>query len=122
MNWIDEYVAVGGWIDATFVENLQKHGIELIIDARTLFDKIYGDDKKPLVDKVMKAGEMLVMLSEHDCQVLVRCRDGVDRTPFIAMIYVSKKYGMSYKEAYELVKQKRPQTVFHWDWVKMLPP
>jgi hypothetical protein len=122
MDWIDKYVAVGGWTDAFFIENLKKEGIELIIDARTLFDRVYGVEKKPLVDKVLKAGDMLVALTDHDCQVLIRCHEGIDRTPFVAMIYVSKKYGMPYKEAYELVKQKRPQTVFHWDWVKMLPP
>ena len=86
-------MAVGGWVDATFVENLKKHGIELIIDARTLFDKIYGDDKKPLIDKVLNAGDMLVMLAEHDRQMLIRCREGIDRTPFV-----------------------------HWEWAKMLAP
>ena len=36
------------------------------------------------------------------------------------MAYVSKKYGLSYRDAYALVKEKRPRTVFHWDWVEIL--
>jgi len=52
---------------------------------------------------------------------LVRCREGKDRSAFVAMIYVAKRYGLSYKEAYEKVKAKRLITVYHWDWVAMLP-
>ncbi|MDD1744032.1 MAG: dual specificity protein phosphatase family protein [Methanomassiliicoccales archaeon] len=121
MNWIDDFVAVGGWTDAFFIDALKEQDIDLIIDARTLFDVVYGSHKKPLVEKVMRAGDMLVALSDLKAKVLVRCHEGIDRTPFVAMIYVSKKYKMPYKAAYELVKKKRPETVFHWDWVDMLP-
>jgi hypothetical protein len=120
MNWIDEFVAVGGWKDVFFINDLKNADIDLIIDARTLFDIIYGTDKKPLVDKVMRAGDVLVSLTEHDAKALIHCHEGIDRTPFVAMVYVSKKYNMSYKDAYEFVHEKRPQTVYHWDWVEML--
>jgi protein-tyrosine phosphatase len=120
MNWIDEFVAVGGWKDVFFVDDLKEADIDLIIDARTLFYPIYGSEKTPLVNKVMKAGDMLVALTELEAKVLVRCHEGIDRTPFVAMVYVSKKYNKSYKDAYAFVKKKRPQTVFHWEWVKLL--
>jgi protein-tyrosine phosphatase len=119
-NWIDDFVAVGGWKDVFFINDLKEANIDLIIDARTLFHPIYGSKKIPLVDKVVKAGDMLVALTELKAKVLVRCHEGIDRTPFVAMVYVSKKYNMSYKDAYEFVKKRRPQTVFHWEWVEML--
>ncbi|HSV42356.1 MAG TPA: dual specificity protein phosphatase family protein [Methanomassiliicoccales archaeon] len=122
MDWIDEYVAVGSWKSVFFIDDLKKADIDLIIDARTLFDVVHGNPKKPLVSKVLKAGDMLVALTKFNAKVLVHCSEGIDRTPFLAMIYVSKRYDMPYKEAYELVKEKRPGTNFHWDWVEMLGP
>ena len=49
--------------------------------------------------------------------MLVHCLEGIDRTPFIVMLYVAEKYGMNYKDAYHFVKDRRPQTRFHWHWV-----
>ncbi len=119
-NWIDSFVAVGGLEDAFSVHDLRKADIDLIIDARTLFDETLEAGKKPILDKIIKAGDMLVAITEYKPKVLVHCLLGIDRTPFVAMVYVSKKYDTSYKDAYEFVKKKHPHTVFHWDWVEML--
>jgi hypothetical protein len=40
--------------------------------------------------------------------------------PFLAMVYVSKKYVMDYDAVYKFVAEKRPNTRYHWDWVKLL--
>jgi len=119
MEWINDNVAVGGRLDALLVGRLRANSIDLMIDARVFFDKDYGD-KKPLLDKMMRAVDALILLTERQEKVLVRCNRGRDRSPFMVMIYISKKYGKSYREAYELVKEKRPRTVYHWDWVEML--
>ena len=60
----------------------------------------------------------LVDLSLLKAKVLIYCNRGRDRSPFTAMLYVSKRYGLSYQEAYALVKSKRRETAFHWDWVR----
>jgi len=122
MNWIDESIAVGNIVDANNVQLLEKEDIEFIIDARTLFLGVPSNplQQKPRVDKILKAADLLIALANLDAQVLIHCLWGVDRTPFLAMVYVSKKYDMPYKEAYEFVKLKRTQTVFHWDWVDQL--
>jgi hypothetical protein len=119
MEWIDDKVAVGGRLDAFLLGRLRTNAIDLIIDARVFFDKDYGD-KQPLLDKIKRAVDALILLTEREQKVLVRCNRGRDRSPFMAMIYISKKYGKSYREAYELVKEKRPRTVYHWDWVERL--
>ncbi|MHC1681043.1 MAG: dual specificity protein phosphatase family protein [Methanomassiliicoccales archaeon] len=120
MNWIDKYVAVGSWKSVFLIDNLKNEDIDLIIDARTLFDVAHGRPKKPLVNKVLKAGDMIEALTHFDAKVLIHCTEGIDRTPFLAMVYVSKKYDMPYREAYEFVKSKRPETIYHWDWMEML--
>jgi len=37
------------------------------------------------------------------------------------MVYYAGKYGVPYRDAYELVKSKRPATVYHPDWIAVLP-
>jgi hypothetical protein len=121
VNWIDKNVAIGDWVDAGRINKLKRDGIELIVDARTLFERSPPCFRSvPMLDKVIHAAEMLVVLADMDAKVLVRCRRGRDRTPFVVMLYLSKKQGLSYREAYERVKQGRPVTVFHWEWVDLL--
>lgn len=121
MNWIDDHVAVGNWVDAAYANRLIQEGIELIVDARTLFARnpplFYP---VPMIDEIEHAGDMLVALAGLEAKVLIRCRWGRDRTPFVAMVYLSKRYGLSHREAYERVRKNHPITVFHWDWVEML--
>jgi len=121
MDWTDEHVAVGSWVDAFVVARLKKEEVDLIIDARTLFGRYpLSLEHYPHINKVQRAAEMLVAISDLEAKVLIRCRRGRDRTPFLAMLYVCKKYAMPYKDAYEFVRSKRPQTVYHEEWVRML--
>ncbi|HXZ23427.1 MAG TPA: hypothetical protein VEH08_01695 [Methanomassiliicoccales archaeon] len=121
MDWIDENVAVGGWMDAWRVGMLRREEIDLIIDARTLFHRVpwYGG-RVPYVDRVKRSADLLLSTSSLGARVLVRCRWGKDRTPFVAMMYVSRRYNLPLMKAYELVKQKRPQTRVHLDWVRII--
>jgi hypothetical protein len=122
MDWIDDNVAVGNWRDAYSWRRLKKEGVDVIIDVRPYFDQKYGKyDRKPNVPKVMSTSGLILRLAQQNLRVLVRCREGKDRSAFVAMVYVAKRYGLSYKEAYEKVKAKRRITVYHWDWVAMLP-
>ncbi len=121
MDWIDENVAVGGWVDAWRYRVMKREDVDLIVDARTLFHRVpwYGK-REPYIDRVQRAAEILVSTSSLGAKVLVRCRWGKDRTPFVAMLYVSKRYDMTLMKAYELVKQKRPRTRMHLDWVRLV--
>jgi protein-tyrosine phosphatase len=72
------------------------------------------------VDKVRRSAYLLYALSENDAKVLVHCVWGVDRTPFLAMLYYAYKYEATYNLAYAAVKKKHPSTVIHQDWVELL--
>jgi protein-tyrosine phosphatase len=124
MDWIDGNIAVGTIIDAERVSELQESGIDLIIDARVAFisRNIYLPpvSVEPIIPKVLRLADLMVSLTGQGVKTLIHCTFGVDRTPFVAMVYVSKRASMSYEQAYNYVKEKRPQTVFHWDWVKLL--
>jgi len=118
MDWIDSSIAVGSLLDAEEVVTLLKKDVDLIIDARLCFTH---PPIQPIVEKVMTSANLLRVLSEHGARTLVHCVWGVDRTPFLAMVYYAHKNGWSYQRAYEYVKTVHPGTVFHWDWIDFIP-
>jgi protein-tyrosine phosphatase len=121
MDWIDDFVAVGSLLDAERVNELKEEDIDLIVDARVAFERADVINYKPIVPKVLRAADILVALSQTIMpKILIHCTFGVERTPFLAMVYVSRKYSMTYEEAYNYVREKRPQTIFRWDWVEAL--
>lgn len=118
MDWIDDTVAVGSLLDAEEVVALIRKDIDLIIDARLCFTS--PPNCQPIVDKVRRSAHLLYVLSGDDAKVLVHCVWGVDRTPFLAMLYYAYKYGTTYDVAYAAIKEKHPNTVIHQDWVELI--
>ena len=120
MDWIDDTVAVGNRIDGLSARRRGRENVELVIDARLLFTQNpISSKRKPLVGKLLHARDQLMELSALKIRVLIYCNRGRDRSSFLAMLYLSKRYGLSYQEAYEKVRSKRKVTAFHWDWVEM---
>jgi hypothetical protein len=130
MDWIDDNIAVGNWVDAEEVAERKEKGVDLVLDARALFHRKKGlnpFEMEPFPEKVLRAADMLVALSAYKNargygvpKILIRCIWGVDRTPFVAAVYVNQKYGKPLDEAYRFVASKHPPTKFHWNWVEML--
>jgi hypothetical protein len=118
VDWIDSNIAVGSLLDAEEVVALVRKDVDLIVDARLCFTQL---PIQPVVDTVMTSANLLRVLSEQGAKTLIHCVWGVDRTPFLAMVYCAHKNGWSYQRAYEYVKSMHPRTVFHWDWVNLLP-
>ena len=123
MNWIDESIAIGNLLEANNVALLRKENIDLIIDARTAFDinarfEFLHSRRILNYKRARKISHLLIAQYNLKAKVLVHCLEGIDRTPFIVMLYVAQKYGVNHKSAYYLVKQRRPQTRFHWNWVQ----
>jgi len=121
MEWVDANVAIGSSRDAGDRDDLQDLSIDFIIDARVLFDDTLGRDKRfPRLDHMTKVVDNLLLLVQNGSKVLIRCYHGRDRSPFVAMYYLSRKQNISYHHAYDIVKAARPRTVEHWDWMEML--
>ncbi len=123
MNWIDESIAIGNLVEANNVGLLRREGIDLIVDVRTAFDtnpRFEFLHRRHILnyERAEKISILLVALFGLKARVLVHCLEGIDRTPFIVMLYVARKHNLTLEAAYHFVKQKRPQTHFHWKWVK----
>jgi predicted protein tyrosine phosphatase len=118
VDWIDSNIAVGSLLDAEEVVTLMKKDVDLIIDARLCFTHF---PIAPIAENVITSSNLLRVLSEHGARTLIHCVWGIDRTPFLAMVYCACKNGWSYQRAYEYVKSKHPGTIYHWDWIDILP-
>ena len=89
MDWIDDNVAVGSLFDAEEVLTLLKKDVSLVIDARLCFTH---PPIQPIVENVMRSSNLLRVLSEHGARTLIHCVWGVDRTPFLAMVYSPQEW------------------------------
>jgi protein-tyrosine phosphatase len=123
MDWIDDNVAVGNWFDGFSAQRRRRNGIELIIDSRLLFTKsIFPFRRIPIKANLTKARDQIQELLPLDSKVLIFCNRGRDRSAFLAMMYVMRRYEVDQKEAFRMVKSKRRQAAFHSDWAGMLGP
>ena len=118
MDWIDNSVAVGSILDAEEVVTLLKKDVDLILDARLCFTHY---PVMPIAENIITHANLLRVLSENNARTLIHCVWGVDRTPFLAMVYYAQKTGLPYHDAYEFVKSKHSATVYHRDWIDILP-
>jgi hypothetical protein len=119
MDWIDDTVAVGDWFDGFSAQRRRHEGIDLIIDSRVLFTKsVFSFKRTPLVEMMLRTRDQIVGVVPFHPKILIFCNRGRDRSTFVAMLYVKKRYSLGYQEAYEMVRSKRKQTTYHWDWVK----
>ena len=115
MDWLDENVAIGGWLDALRFNLLERERVDVLIDVRPLYDRrpnVLG--RKPKVEALLRFADSLVDISRRNVRVMIRCREGKDRTPLVAAAYLSKRQGMTLREAYEPVRSRHPRTRFHW--------
>lgn len=114
-------MAIGSWMDLRRHKMQRLMGIDVSMNARTAFDQRFlSIGRRPDAARVMRAADLLLQLSDQGFKVMVHCYHGRDRSPFLVMVYLSKKLGIGYAEAFEMVRQRRPRAKFHKEWVETL--
>jgi len=124
MNWIDDGLAVGDETDITREgwDVLRKANIDLSIDIRNYFtmSKVGNmSDVNPL-RKIWKFVDLLVQLTNAGWKIFIYCQAGIDRSPFVAMLYIHRKQELSFADSYKWIIRERPQTHEHWEWVEVV--
>lgn len=119
MNWISKDLAVGDIEDAKNHDLLREEGIVLCIDVRCVFGGEF-DAWAPIKERAWQLVFALEKLCLYNCKILLHCHGGIDRAPFIAMMYVHRCFDLTHADAYQWVKKQRPQTMEHWDWVDVI--
>jgi len=121
MEWVNETLAIGSWFDLWNSKEQEREGIDACINARTAFHQVFlRFGRKPDPAKVTRAVELMTTLSDKGYRMMVHCYHGRDRSPFLAMAYLSRRLGIGYEEAFELVRKGRPRAIYHSDWVDLL--
>ena len=60
------------------------------------------------------------LISEkRDKPILVHCRGGMERSPLAVMYYLHHYVDMTWNEAYDFVKSKRPETQNRLSWLNL---
>lgn len=136
ITWITENIAIGEYRDACNRELIEKEGIDCVLSLRIVDDK--GEPLmlmqmgveyykipvgrhqgiEPIKVELKVATYMLGLLAKKHKKILVHCTACMDRTPFVVARYLVKKdiaYHMG--KAYDMIKQKRPQIIEHYEWV-----
>ena len=125
MNWITDYLAVGDIGDLDDVRYLRKLRT-IPVDVRDLFaehvhlENTDADIAVESWDVNWEALDQFVSdLEQHEGEqkVMIHCSAGIDRSPFVAAYYLFKKGDWTIDEAYAYVKNKRPQTFIHVEWM-----
>jgi len=121
MNWITENLAVGELDDMDFLPRQRtviEQGVFLIYDVRVYFDQAEQDMIRGTMPR-MSLFEFMGWLSHAlwEKKVMIHCAGGIDRAPFVAVLYLVMYKEMTFEEAYAHVCSKRPQAQEHWEWV-----
>lgn len=119
ISWVDDRLAIGDITDVTLREGLRLSGIECIIDTRIHFAESGNPPDMNPLPSIWKFANDILELSEHS-KILLHCHGGMDRSPFVAMLYYKLKHGCDFEEAYNHIQKVRPQTIVHYDWVEMV--
>ena len=114
INCVDSKLCVGS-LEAVieFRKNdMLESGVE-ILDVRSYFDPVTWE---PL-DSIYRLVDEIIWLRDFGKIGLIHCYAGVDRSPFVACLYLGIRHKLLFREAYKLVKERRPQTSIHEEWL-----
>jgi protein-tyrosine phosphatase len=117
MRWVDEQLAIGDASDALSIRRLEAEGITgvLSLDWFPLSppSPALNWRKHALIDgpgnaiaSMTAAVEDLALLVDSCPRVLVHCREGVSRSPFIVACHLARSRGQSLSEAIEAVRAR----------------
>jgi protein-tyrosine phosphatase len=118
MDWITETIAIGDIDDALALERLQSAGISAILglndfptisyDARFLWRRVQlFDGPGNAVDDIVRALATLDEFVAGGHRVLVHCREGVSRAPFVTACYLAQKGKLEFEDALAQVAARR---------------
>jgi len=100
--------------------NLQEHGITHVINTTEETDEKFPESFKYLSVKIWDSPTQEILPYFEECfnfidnaleqngAVLVHCAAGISRSPSFVIGYLMRKRRMSFEDAFQLVKSKRP--------------
>ena len=105
--FIDDLIDIEVVIDKNFPK-LNQFGIISIENWREAFNSTRDLNMKNKILQIVY--KHLFNKTKHDTRILIHCSMGVSRSPTIAIMYLMKKFGISFFDAYSLVQLHREKS------------
>lgn len=123
---IFENVYIGNYIDGK-----EFNGSKISVRGEDVDRESYGIKPYSILENLYlgTAEESAVLINKivNDIEkknsrgnTLVHCTGGIDRSPFIVMCWLVLKHEYSVEDAYDLIIDKRPIAMRHYEWVDLL--
>lgn len=88
------------------------------VDVRPCFTVKHNGDIEVDWDTIPNLISYILRLYVSGRHVCLFCNGGIDRSPFIAALFIYKTYhGMDLHGSYDLVREKNSQTFVHYEWI-----
>lgn len=108
-NWsnpMGRYVKPGIWDNYTRMKRYAPHKLNQPLNYSHLENDHNIYDNLPMLD--IGYHWMDQVFDKSNGSVLIHCMAGISRSTSLIIYYLMKKYGVSYDQAYRLIKAKRP--------------
>lgn len=113
LSWISKFLGIA---DLKTVKEFSKIYNHVFIDVRPVF---FADEEKNWHVISKKASDLILMIDlfiNEGKTVIIYCRGGIDRSPFIAALYLNKNLYYTPELAYKRIKKEHPPTMEHMNW------
>lgn len=89
------------------------------MNIQYIFHKFIIEGEKPLKyqKRFVKVSKDLAKLVENGETVFVHCGAGQERSPLVVALYLSHSMKISLFDAYDFIKEKRPEILRRYEWV-----
>ncbi len=97
--------------------------IPIIRSSAPLNDNELILDQDPIITALPHQLDLVSFMIEknlkYETDTLVHCMAGIERSPLAVAWYLHKNCNMTYNEAYEFIKEKRPEVANRLQWLNM---
>lgn len=124
LDFITEKIAIGDEVEAADEDRLIELGITHVLIVRPIkvdYKKLHHTQipwhDEENTERLNEALDFVDQALKNGGKIAVICGAGIERSPLTVFAYLYKKGGLSIKEAYHLVRLRRPQSDLHFDWL-----
>jgi len=79
--------------------------------------RILNDGGKAEIARVRLAGQLIDWNWNNQRGILIHCGGGIERSPLVVAMWMSQRFFMTLDEAYDWIKQRRPQAEDRRHWL-----
>ncbi len=80
-------------------------------------------DQEPIINALKHQIDLITFMIDknmkYEVDTLIHCMAGIERSPLVVACYLHEYQGMTLNEAYDFIKEKRPEVANRLQWLNM---